>query len=79
MIVTVCDTCGNDYARAFTVSRDGQSWTFDSIECAASALAPSCAHCGCRVLGHGVETEGTVYCCASCARHSGHEALVDHA
>ncbi|MBC7301009.1 MAG: hypothetical protein H5T78_08645 [Nocardia sp.] len=75
--MAVCETCGNDYARAFTVSRDGKSWTFDSIECAASKLAPSCAHCGCRVLGHGVEHDQTVYCCAHCARLSGHKELVD--
>ncbi|MGW5918688.1 hypothetical protein ACWFPY_06825 [Nocardia fluminea] len=77
--MTVCETCGNDYDRAFTVSRDGESWTFDSIECAASKLAPHCAQCGCRVLGHGVEQEGVVYCCAHCARRAGHDALVDSA
>lgn len=77
--MTVCETCGNDYARAFTVSRDGESWTFDSIECAASKLAPHCAQCGCRVLGHGLEQAGTVYCCAHCARRAGHDALVDSA
>ncbi|MEU4811368.1 hypothetical protein AB0H20_19395 [Nocardia fluminea] len=77
--MTVCETCGNDYDRAFTVSRDGESWTFDSIECAASKLAPHCAQCGCRVLGHGLEQEGTVYCCAHCARRAGHDALVDSA
>ncbi|MFI6572222.1 hypothetical protein [Nocardia fluminea] len=77
--MTVCETCGNDYDRAFTVGRDGESWTFDSIECAASKLAPHCAQCGCRVLGHGLEQEGTVYCCAHCARRAGHDALVDSA
>ncbi|MEV0334444.1 hypothetical protein [Nocardia sp. NPDC050717] len=77
--MAVCDTCGNEYARAFTVSRDSENWTFDSIECAASKIAPSCAHCGCRVLGHGVESADTVYCCANCARHAGHDALVDSA
>ncbi|GGN82490.1 MULTISPECIES: hypothetical protein [Nocardia] len=77
--MAICETCGNDYARSFTVSRNGDSWTFDSIECAASKLAPSCAHCGCRILGHGVEATGTVYCCASCARMAGHNELVDSA
>ncbi|MFC4127329.1 hypothetical protein [Nocardia rhizosphaerae] len=77
--MAVCDTCGNDYARAFTVNRNGDSWTFDSIECAASKIAPSCAHCDCRVLGHGVETGGAVYCCAHCARLAGHRTLVDSA
>ncbi|MBF6440139.1 hypothetical protein [Nocardia cyriacigeorgica] len=76
--MAICDTCGNDYDKSFTVSRDGQSWTFDSFECAASRLAPACAHCGCRVLGHGVEAGQQVYCCAHCARRAGHDALVDH-
>jgi len=36
--------------------------------CAIQALAPTCAHCGCRVIGHGVEAEGAIYCCSHCAR-----------
>lgn len=77
--MAVCDTCGNDYDKAFTVSRDGRSWTFDSIECAAHELAPICAHCGCRVLGHGAEAGGRTFCCAHCAARSGHASLVDRA
>ncbi|MFF0547136.1 hypothetical protein ACWEVD_30020 [Nocardia thailandica] len=77
--MAVCDTCGNDYARAFTVSRGEQHWVFDSIECAATTLAPTCAHCRCRILGHGLESDGAMYCCAHCARHAGQTALVDNA
>jgi hypothetical protein len=77
--MAICETCGNEYARPFIVSREGESWTFDSIECAASKLAPSCAQCGCRVLGHGLEQDGSVYCCAHCSRRAGHDALVDSA
>lgn len=66
-----CDVCGNDYDKSFEVIRSGKSMTFDSFECAIHALAPECAHCGCRVIGHGVEAGDTIYCCASCARHSG--------
>ena len=40
-------------------------------------LAPACEHCGCKVLGHGVEAGGHVYCCANCARHSGINEMVD--
>ncbi len=41
----ICDTCGNDYDKAFTVTRaDGRTATFDSIECAAVGLAPARAH-----------------------------------
>lgn len=72
-----CDTCGNDYDKAFTVTRGGESGTFDSFECAIHAMAPACAHCGCRIIGHGVEDDGTIYCCAHCARKSGVEGIDD--
>lgn len=74
-----CDTCGNDYARSFDVTRDGRTHTFDSFECAIQKLAPECAHCGCRVIGHGVEAGDTVYCCAHCARRAGATGVADHA
>lgn len=77
--MAICQTCGNDYDKAFTVSRDGRSATFDSFECAAAALAPTCTHCGCRILGHGVEADGSIFCCAHCAQQAGYPALVDRA
>ena len=72
-----CETCGNDYDKAFQVVMDGKSYVFDSFECAIHALAPTCAHCGCRVLGHGVEAEGIFYCCAHCARRDDVSELRD--
>ena len=64
-----CDTCGNDYDRTFKVIGPQGEFTFDSFECAIQKLAPTCAHCRCRVIGHGVETErGTIYCCEHCER-----------
>ncbi len=72
-----CDVCGNDYDKSFTVTLGGRTKTFDSFECAIHALAPSCAHCGCKVVGHGVEQGGTVYCCAHCAKHAGVKGLAD--
>ena len=67
--MATCEVCGNDYDKAFQVVMAGQApRTFDSFECAAHALAPTCQHCGCRVLGHGMEAGGRIYCCASCAR-----------
>jgi hypothetical protein len=30
-------------------------------------LAPECAHCGCKVIGHGVEEDGRIFCCEHCA------------
>ena len=74
-----CEVCGNDYARAFEVVSGGKQHTFDSFECAIHRLAPSCSHCGCRIIGHGHEAGGKFYCCASCARMSGEKGLADHA
>lgn len=74
-----CETCGNEYERTFTVTMQGSSHTFDSFECAIAALAPTCQRCGVRVLGHGVEANGTIYCCANCAEQAGVSGLSDHA
>ncbi len=74
-----CEVCGNDYDKAFTVTAAGKSHTFDSFECAIHALAPACAHCGCKVVGHGVESAGSVYCCVHCAEHRGVKGLKDRA
>ena len=57
----------------------GRIFTFDSFECAIHRLAPQCAHCGCRIIGHGVEAGQAIYCCVHCARHAGVEGVVDHA
>ncbi len=76
--MAVCDTCGNDYDEAFQVTKGGNTMTFDSFECAIEALAPRCAHCNCRVIGHGVEAaEGVTYCCAHCAAQSKVKGLRD--
>jgi hypothetical protein len=40
-------------------------------------LAPTCAHCGCRIIGHGMEAEGVFYCCAHCASQHGVNELED--
>ena len=72
-----CDLCGNDYDKTFTVTQHGESHIFDSFECAIQALAPSCAHCGCRIIGHGVEISGTFYCCAHCAKVAGVPGMRD--
>jgi hypothetical protein len=76
--MAICDTCGNEYDKAFTETRaDGHTATFDSIECAAVGLAPACAYCGCRILGHGVEVDDNIYCCANCARKAGSTGVSD--
>ncbi|HEU0304476.1 MAG TPA: hypothetical protein VFR32_07840 [Gaiellaceae bacterium] len=75
----VCDFCGNDYDKTFEVVSNGTRRTFDSFECAIEAMAPRCPHCGCRVIGHGVEADGQIFCCAHCARESGVQELQDRA
>jgi hypothetical protein len=64
-----CEVCGNVYDKPLQVSHEGRTMTFDSFECAIHAMAPSCAHCGCKIVGHGVEADGAVFCCAHCADH----------
>ena len=53
-----CETCGNEYDKTFEIIAAGEFHVFDSFECAIQAMAPECAHCGCKVIGHGVEAEG---------------------
>jgi Rieske Fe-S protein len=72
-----CDVCGNEYDKSFEVTYRGRGYTFDSFECAIHALAPICAHCGCRVIGHGVEAGDRIFCCASCAGQLGIEGVRD--
>jgi hypothetical protein len=78
--MAICDVCGNDYDAAMTIEvSGGGSGTYDSFECAIHALAPPCDHCGCQIVGHGVESGDRLFCCAHCARNEGHTDLVDHA
>ena len=72
-----CDTCGNEYDKAFQVVMNGRTHTFDSFECAIHKLAPTCKHCGCRIIGHGLEANGTFYCCDHCAEKAGVKGLRD--
>ena len=62
--MAVCEVCGNDYDKTFEVRARGAAHIFDSFECAIQALAPPCAHCGCRIIGHGVEASDSIFCCA---------------
>ena len=74
-----CEVCGNDYPRSFDVIVEGTTHTFDSFECAIHELAPTCDHCGCRIIGHGAEARGKFYCCAHCAHAEGVDNIVDNA
>lgn len=74
----VCDLCGNSYDKTFTVTTaEGETRTFDSFECAIHVIAPACEHCGCKIVGHGVESNGRYFCCANCASRAGVEGLKD--
>jgi hypothetical protein len=72
-----CDCCGNAYDKAFHVTYDGEEYTFDCFECAIQILAPACSHCGCKIIGHGIESAGTFFCCAHCSEQKGVEGAVD--
>ena len=76
--MATCEVCGNEYDKTFEVVAAGARHVFDSFECAIQLMAPICEHCGCRVIGHGVEASGRFYCCAHCARAAeGTDELVD--
>ena len=72
-----CEVCGNQYDKCFEVKMDGTTHVFDSFECAIHALAPTCAHCSCRIVGHGMEANNVFYCCAHCANQDGVHDLED--
>ena len=78
--MNACEVCGNTYDKAFRVTAaDGSEHTFDSFECAIHALAPTCSHCRCRIVGHGMEANGQFFCCAHCANHKGISQMTDRA
>ena len=64
----VCELCGKKHDNSFDIVHYGQRHTFDSFECAIHALAPvCCAECGCRIIGNGVESDGSFFCSSDCA------------
>ena len=73
-----CETCGNEYYLSFEVVTAGATHTFDCFECAIHKLAPVCDHCGCKIIGHGIEAKDSFFCCAHCARSAGVRAAADH-
>ena len=77
--MAICEVCGNDYDKTFEILAGGGRHVFDSFECAIHALAPVCERCGCRIVGHGVESNGSFYCGAHCAHGAGVAAAQDRA
>jgi hypothetical protein len=74
-----CAVCGNVYDKAFEVVRGEQRWVFDCLECAVHEIAPTCDHCECRIIGHGMEKDGRMFCCAHCAEQAGVPEMRDRA
>jgi hypothetical protein len=73
-----CEVCGNNYYLCFEVVTAGNRHVFDCFECAIHKLAPVCASCGCRVIGHGVEAMENIFCSAHCAKVQGITGIRDH-
>ena len=74
-----CEVCNNRYDKMLRVEVGGVTRQFDCFECAIFAMAPTCRHCGVRMVGHGVEAGKDLFCCANCARQAGVEVLRDRA
>ena len=77
--MSACEVCGNEYDKPMEIRVGGAAHVFDSFECAIHRLAPACEHCGCRVVGHGVESDGRFFCCAHCARQMDVTPVADRA
>ena len=54
----VCEVCGNDYDKAFEIVAAGETHP-STASSAPSTRSRRPAHCGCRVIGHGVEANGS--------------------
>ena len=75
--MATCEACGNDYDRTIRVEMNGRTHSFDCFECAIQKLAPTCGHCETRIIGHGVEADTDIFCCAHCAKAAGKSGLHD--
>jgi hypothetical protein len=62
-----CEVCGNDCAAPLEIHLRGRVAIFDCFECAIHLMALACERCRCRIIGHGVEAAGSIYCCSHCA------------
>lgn len=74
-----CKVCGNDYDKPLEIMNDGAVNIYDCFECAIHDLAPTCVRCNVRIVGHGVEADGSIFCGAHCAGQHGVEELQDRA
>jgi len=74
-----CKVCGNQYDKPLHIGHGDEKGTYDCFECAIHDLAPACANCGVRIVGHGVEADGSMFCGAHCAGQQGVRELQDRA
>jgi len=72
-----CERCGNEYDKTFEINQQAETHTFDCFECAIATLAPECAKCGVKIIGHGLEAGGQFFCCHNCAATAGVTGLQD--
>jgi hypothetical protein len=72
-----CDHCGNEYDKSLDITWEGTTHTFDCFECAIAEIAPECAECGVKIIGHGLEANGQFFCCRNCAETAGVSGLRD--
>ena len=72
-----CEVCENEYDKAFAVVVGGETHFFDCFECAIHRLAPPCSHCHVKIVGHGMEKRGRMFCGAHCAQAEGVHELQD--
>lgn len=79
MTTRKCHVCGNEYDKPLEIAVDGGTRSYDCFECAIHDLAPTCANCGVKIVGHGVQAADTMYCGAHCAQAQGAAALQDRA
>jgi hypothetical protein len=77
--MATCESCGNNYDKAFQIKIGGTTHTFDCFQCAIQLLAPRCSHCQVAIIGQGMEARGQYFCCAHCARQAGVQDVVDRA
>jgi hypothetical protein len=77
MTEATCKVCGNRYDKPIEVRAGDGTGLYDCFECAIHDLAPSCENCGVKIIGHGVEAGGTMYCGAHCAGRQGVDELRD--
>jgi hypothetical protein len=72
-----CTVCGHETDQSFTVTTtEGRNFIFDSFECAIDRLAPRCACCGIRIIGHATVSDGSLFCGVHCSQLLGINSFV---